>query len=240
MQSYYSIDFSPDGNSLATVFLDNTARILPLTDKGISKSFETERKDGVAGVAFSPDGKVLALGVFPKGNIELRQVADGSLLNKIVLGITYNFYGMAFSPNGEFLALSLTNNIKLLQVSDGKLLKSFKASYRLAFSPDSTLLAAGAADKTVSVWSIPSGKTIFTLNDRSDAVNSVVFSPDGKLLVAGNGDGTLEVFLIPDGTLLKSWKGHSLGISDLVFSPDGKLLISSSYDGTVRLWGLKP
>lgn len=226
--------FSPDGTSLLTSLFDNTARMWPLSEQGARRSFEMEKKENIWEVAFSPDGKNLALGTI--GKVEIRQVEDGLLLQTIRLATSNNGPAeIAFSPDGEFLAVSINGIITLFTASDGKPLKSFKGGLGIAFSPDSTLLAGGA-----QVWKIPSGETLLTLKDHPEYGASVAFSPDGKLLVSGSGDETIKVWLVSDGTLLKTWKGHSGWVSDLIFSSDGKLLISSSADGTIRIWGLKP
>ena len=226
--------FSPDGTSLLTNLFDNTARIWPLSEQGARRSFEMEKKENIWEVAFSPDGKNLALGTI--GKVEIRQVADGLLLRTIRLPTSnYGPAEIAFSPNGEFLAVSINGIITLFTASDGKTLKSFKGGVDIAFSPDSTLLAGGA-----QVWKIPGGETLLTLKDHPEYGVTVAFSPDGMLLVSGSGDETIKVWSVSDGTLLKTWKGHSGWVTDLIFSSDGKLLISSSADGTIRIWGLKP
>ncbi len=242
LQSNGTIDFSLDGNSIATGLFKNSAQIMPLSDQGIRKSFEMEKKEYIRGVAFSPDGKVLALGASsPAGKVELRQVSDGLLLATISLTATFGFNNMEFSPSGEFLGVSIHNQTILIRVSDGKVIKSTNKGDCLAFSPDNTLLAVGAAqDNTLLFWRVPSGELIFNLKDRPEAVSSVRFSPDGKLLMAGMADGAIEVWNVADGTLLTTWQAHSQGITDFAFSPGGDLLFSSSYDGTIRVWGIKP
>lgn len=241
MQSNGNVDFSPDGATLLASMFDNTARLWPLSDQGVKKSFETGKKDYIGAVAFSPDGKTLALETRFLGTVELRQVSDGFLIKSMQIGTAFGGAGSVdFSSDGKYLAAALNDQIRLFQVEDGKALKTFKGGLDFAFSPDGTLLAGGAQDKTINVWKIPGGEVLFTLKDRPDAVSTITFSPDGKFLVSGCADGTIEVFLASDGTLLKSWKEHSRAISDLLFTADGKLLISSSYDGTIRMWGVKP
>lgn len=225
--------FSPDGTTLLTSLFDNTARMWPLSEQGARRSFEMEKKENIWEVAFSPDGKNLALGTM--GTVEIRQVADGILLQTIRLATSnYAPAEIAFSPNGEFLAVSINGIITLYTAADGKPLKSFKGGLGMAFSPDSTLLAGGA-----QVWKIPSGEILLTLKDHPEYGVTVAFSPDGKLLLSASGDDTIKVWLVSDGTLLKSWTGHAGLISSIIFSSDGKLLITSSYDGTIRMWGLK-
>jgi len=61
----------------------------------------------------------------------------------------------------------------------------------LAFSPDGRWLASGSWDGTVSLWEIPSGRRVATLEGHTSYVLSVAFSPDGRLLASGSGDGTV-------------------------------------------------
>lgn len=226
--------FAPDGTSILMNLFDNTARIWPLVDQGARRSFEMEKGENIWEVAFSPDGKNLALAT--TGTVEIRQVADGVLLQTIRL--PSSIYGpaeIAFSPNGEFLAVSRNGIITLFTAADGKTLKSFKGGMDIAFSPDSTLLAGGA-----QVWKIPGGESLLTLEDYAEYGVAVAFSPDGLLLASADGEETIKVWRLSDGMLLKTIKGHSGWVSDVIFSSDGKFLISSSVDGTIRIWGLKP
>jgi len=240
IQSNGKVAFSPDGSTLLVSMFDNTARLWPISDQGIKKSFETDKKGYIRAVAYSPDGKMVALEETYTGKVELRQVSDGSLVKSMQIGTSYGVGSLAFSPDGNYLAGALGDQIRLFKTEDGKPVKLFNAGIGMAFSPDGTMIAGGGEKKTITIWKVPTGDVVLALKDRPDIIHALEFSPDGKYLVAGYEDGTIEVFLVSDGTLLKSWKAHSDLISDLLFTADGKYLISASYDGTIRMWGLKP
>lgn len=240
IRSSGSLEYLPDGTTIAISMYDETARLWPLSDQGVRKTFEFEKKEYISSITVSPDGELIAMGSsYPAGKVELRNITDGTLLRTLTLDSTYGYVGLAFSPDGEYLAASIPRHIGVFRVSDGKRINSLKGYGRLAFSPDNTLLAAATDDKTARVWAIPGGETVFELTDLPDNVLSVAFSPDGTLLALGEEDGTIQLILVSDGSQVESWRMHSQAVSDLVFSSDGSMLISSSYDGTIRVWGLK-
>lgn len=242
IQSNGSLAISPDGESLLVSMFDSSAQIWPLSSQGIRKSFEIAYTYDVGGVAYSPDGQTVAIGINSNGQVELRQVSDGTLISTFTLiPNRYAFIRkVSFSADGKYLAISSSDRIRLFQLSDGKLLQTFNRGPNIAFSPDGSTLAGGYSDKTISVWNVPDGKLLYLIKDGPDSVSSLVYSFNGKLLAAGFADGTIEVFSTTDGSLLHSWKEHLRIVSGLAFAHDGRYLISSSYDGTIRVWGLKP
>jgi WD40 repeat protein len=233
IQSNDSLAFLPDGSTLAVSMFDKTVRFWPLSETGLRKTFEMGQQEYIDAVAVSPDGKILALGgYFPAGKVELRQISDGSLISEIGFS-SGRVTDMAFSNNGDMLAIAGNDQIRLYSASDGKQLKSFsKTGTELALSPDGALVAASYEQTSLRVWNASSGEAIYTIKELPDTMWNLVYSPDGTLLVVGYDEGTIEIRLAADGSLLKSWKGHSRGISDLMFTSDGNLLISASHDGT--------
>ncbi len=240
MESNGDVAISPDGSSLAVGLFDGSARIWPMTEKGIPKSFEPETKGGYfTGVAFSPDGQVLALAASYPGNIEMRNVSDGSLLRMFPIGANVSYVTLAYSPDGQYLAASAADSVRLFRSADGKAIGTYKGGLSLAFSPDSKLIAGGALQDAVRVWEISTGKVILNLTPPLESITSVAFSPDGKLLISGGNAGTISVWNVSDGKLLQSWLAHSDTVSGLIFTKAGNILISSSLDGTIRLWGIR-
>ncbi len=57
-----------------------------------------------------------------------------------------------------------------------------------AFSPDSTLLAAGTVDGTIHVWQLPSGKLLTRTATTAQPLRGVRFSEDGSHLVCHGGN----------------------------------------------------
>src|SRR4029077_12082917 len=58
----------------------------------------------------------------------------------------------------------------------------------LAFSPDSTLLAGGGADRTIRLWDTVTGRLQRSLTGSRDWVCTLAFSPDGKTIAGGSSD----------------------------------------------------
>jgi len=60
--------------------------------------------------------------------------------------------------------------------------------YRVAFSPDGTILAAAGCERTVRLWDVENGGMLRAL-PHDDELMAVAFSPDGTLLAsAGHGN----------------------------------------------------
>jgi WD40 repeat protein len=52
----------------------------------------------------------------------------------------------------------------------------------MAFSPDGRLLAAGAANRSVPIWDLQTGRMLHQLAGHDQPLHCLVFSPDGKVL----------------------------------------------------------
>ncbi|GAB4227584.1 MAG: hypothetical protein Kow0049_07870 [Stanieria sp.] len=110
---------------------------------------------------------------------------------------------IAYSPNGEMFAIaggkrisskinvnSYTqgySQVEVRRVVDGSLVKSWKlfAAQSLAFSPDSSMIAAGSRGGKVSLWRISDGEMLYSFGDASKYFTTqlLAFTPDGNNLV---------------------------------------------------------
>lgn len=141
----------------------------------------------VLGVAFSPNGKLLA-SVGRDGAVRVWEMPSGRQLQCFQ---TQNggSGAAAFSPDGKLLAWGTGDGtIRLTEPATGQQIDHFGVEYAelrsLAFSPDGKTLASGLGPR-VYFWDATSGtKFCRTPNDLFDP-NSVSFSPDGKVLACG-------------------------------------------------------
>ncbi|MBP5971805.1 NACHT domain-containing protein [Brasilonema sp. CT11] len=204
----------------------------------LAKSIFAETFGGVLSVAFSPDGKLLAMGD-TNGEIRLWQVAD----EKHILTCkdhTNWVVSLAFSSDGSTLASSSTDQtVRLWDVSTGQCLQTLQGHdnvWSVAFSPDGKMLASGCKDQTVRLWSVSTGECLRTFQGHSNWVLSIAFSPDGHTLVSSSGDHTIRLWDVNTGECKKTFRGHCGGVRSISLSPDGQTLASGSEDQTVRLW----
>ena len=122
---------------------------------------------------------------------------DASHLNekpyRILQGHQAAIWGVAISPDSQYIASSGRDGKLLLWNREGKLIRSFDGGKigltRVAFSPNGQLIAAAGLDNTVKIWSI-NGRLLATLNGHTAGVLSVAFSPDGKTLASSGYDQT--------------------------------------------------
>ncbi|TFI55127.1 hypothetical protein BLD44_006540 [Mastigocladus laminosus UU774] len=205
----------------------------------LAKSVFTETFGGVISVAFSPDGKLLALGA-TNGDVRLYQVSDWKQL--LICKSHANWVtSVAFSPDGKTLA-SASNDytVKLWDISTGQCLQDLQGHenevWSVSFSPDSDTLVSGSDDQTIKLWSVSTGKCLKTFQGHTSWVCSVAFSADGQTLFSGSDDHTVGVWDVSSGECLKIFHGHHDGIRSISVSSDGQMLASGSEDHTVKLW----
>ena len=152
---------------------------------------------------------------------------------------------LVFSPNGKLLASSGLNVPTQIWdvVTQQEITPLYlKRTTALAFSHDSTLLAAGHQDSII-FWDItPTG-----MKQRGKILNigssqELKFTPDGEVVLASRMKGwkyLIQLWDVNNGWDLGTLSGHTEKVTTLEFSTDGKTLGSGSKDGTVLLWDWK-
>ncbi len=107
----------------------------------------------------------------------------------------------------------------------------------VAFSPDSTLLAAGLGSD-VLLADATDGRAVRVLSGHADSIWGVAFSPDGTQLATASGDRTTRIWDLITGTTRATLEGHAGVVWGVAFSPDGTQLATASGDRTTRIWDL--
>ena len=239
--------FSPDGDILATTTWDPPGnKKITLWDVASGQQLRTlERQssggseEGGVGVAFSPDGKILACG-YEMGSITLWDITDWNELRTLT-GNARGVLRLVFSPDGNILASAgFEGPLKLWDVASGQELRTFGGDIwgvSMSFSPDGkTILASIPGDTAIKLWDVASGQELRTLDWQGTFIYSVAVSPYGNIIASGSNAGSITLWDAAKGQELRTLTGHPDSISDLTFSPDGKMLASGSSDNTIKLW----
>jgi WD40 repeat protein len=201
---------------------------------------------GVPGVAYSPDGNLIAT-MNPRQVVNLWDANSGESLRSLV-GVD-DFGGcITFSPDGSVLAGAYTTQVVLWDVSSGEMITVLSggsqegvAGYnvgvgQISFSPDGIFLATANMDGVSTIWDVGTSSKVLSLTAvEALPPKAIAYSPDGKLLANGGDAGIVRVWDAERGTELFS---RELGgiIHALSFSPDGKYLAAASEDGGIKVW----
>jgi len=216
-------------------------------------SFDYDRNI-IAGVAFSPDGALVAAGGI-RGAVHLREVRGGHERSVLwVPGVkefeSAGFLGaVAFAPDGKTLAAggSYDATARLWDVATGRLRANLEcfavpknqgrmdAVQSLAFAPDGKTIATVGYDRDLRLWDVGTGRLRASLGGHSYDVTAVAYSPDGKTIATGDVDGTVRLWDVAANRPRARWPGYRSSAVALAFSPDGKTLAVARDERVVRL-----
>jgi WD40 repeat protein/serine/threonine protein kinase len=249
-ESVFGVFFSPDGRRLASLgFSHSPVKLWDLPAGGggeiTPRSSLGHHSNGAWSAAFSPDGRLLAVGGgVADGVVRVYDVASGELLHSLQ-GHIDRVVSVAFSPDGRRLvSTNLDRTVKLWDPATGQEVLTLRGhkdvTCRALFSPDGRRLASVSVDGTLRVWDatpLDAGAPTHcrTLTGHDGVVYGAAFSPDGRRLASASADRTVKIWDAETGQDLFTFRGHTDKVLCVAFGPDGRRLASGE-KGAVRLW----
>lgn len=254
-----AVAFSPDGTLLVTGSHDQQLRVWDWPSGQLVRTL-TGHTGSVACIAFGPqplpqDGAMASLLVSGSYDQTLRfwDLQRGAPLGCLT-GHSAPVLSVAFCTDGIHLISGSNDQSirvwKLEQTSAGKFqgqtIRILDGHYAgvgaLAIHPHSVgtqaLLVSGSGDKTVRLWSLPSGHLHSIWRGHSKWLQALTFTAQGRLLVAGQDGQSIRVWDGTTGRTLHTLYGHEGTAEKLAFSANGALLASGGWDKTGCIWAL--
>ena len=196
----------------------------------------------VRSLAYSPDGKLLALAAQGNAQIRLVDLATGQC-RRVLSGHTAGVTALGWRADGQQLASGAEDGtVRLWAVGSGQVEHTLAghdgAVLAVAYRGDGQQLASGAEDGTVRLWAVGSGQVEHTLAGHHGAVWAVAYRGDGQQLASGAEDGTVRLWAVGSGQVEHTLAGPSGAVWAVAYRGDGQQLASGGSDGTVRLWAV--
>jgi eukaryotic-like serine/threonine-protein kinase len=232
----YCANFAPDGLILASADFGGTIRLWDIRAKQCLADLQTNFDGVIWSTAFSPDGKLLAVGA---GEVQVWDVAARRKVRQLTKASA-----VQFSPDGTMLAVNSGNTVRLWSVATWEIVAEFTGQAAevqcFAFAPDGRALAVGESNGDLRLWDVALRKEIAGRRGHTSTIRSVVFSPDGRRLATCGPESAITIWDLDPLQEVANLTGHEGPVFCAAFSPDGNTLATASADATVRLWPAPP
>jgi len=187
------------------------------TEDGEVKFFDADAKqigevknghsDTVFGVAFSPDGKLLAACAADKF-VKVFEVPTGKFV-KSFEGHTHHVMGVGWTPDGKKIASCGADNfVKVWDYEKGEKLRDLpghaKQVTQLAFVGKTPQFLTVSGDATVRLWNAENGGNVRQYAGATDFLYAVAASADGAVVAAGGEDGVVRIYNGTSGAIVKA------------------------------------
>src|SRR5439155_1481319 len=187
-----AIAFATDGSMVASGGLDAVVRLWDVTS-GTNLQTLSGQGSGVSGLAWSPDGRLLAFCCLD-GNIRMSHLQETQSDPLVTIDAAHTNWvpTMAFAPNGRLLASGgWDRTVKLWDVASRHLCQTLRHLERvgaLAWSGDGRVIASACYDNTIYIFDAEQGSHRAVLHGHTAIVYSLAFTSESNGLLSCSED----------------------------------------------------
>lgn len=245
------IEWSPDGNYIATGHVDGSIKIWDWKTQTVLHDL-VAYQSYVVTLSWSPDGKFLASSAY-QDTVNVWDVENGKISTTIKPEMADNtIYALAWSPDGKQIisgrAEVLTLEVWDVETGTVELTRREGAVGDISFNADNTLLAlANILTITIVDTERFQKQHVLTQTEKVGTgfdIYPVIWHPDGNLIASGTINGRVRVWDVDNENLLldledtTSDDGETAYIRDIQFCQDSRYLTSVGGNGQIRLWDI--
>jgi len=106
----------------------------------------------------------------------------------------------------------------------------------IAVSRSATQALTGAADRSLRLWDLASGKELRVLAGHAADVTAAAIAPNRRLLLSGSADRSVRLWDAASGAQAARMDGHAAAVSAVAFGPTTRYAVSAADDGELILW----
>lgn len=253
-----AVEFSPDSRYLASTGEDGSLCIwVATTGELVCK--QAFKADKLNALAYSPDGKWLALGgscgkIFLINTIS---ISTGKIkVEKTFDQHTSSVTGLVFHPHDCNILISSGNDNKIIlwNIENGDAFIISQDYHRegasaVAFHPGGHLLASSDYDGNIAIWNMQQLTEPVKVIKKTGPDNptghramiyALQFDPTGEVLASCSLDHNIHIWDTASWECKKILQGHTAGIISIAFNPkQPNFLASGGDDFSIRFWDIQ-
>ena len=206
-----------------------------------STEVSIQEKHEITCLAFSPDGKVLAVGG-DVAFINLYDFATKNLIRQIGTAENQNF-PICLALTEEYLfSGGFDSVITKWDINTGVELDVLSGHAgpvkAIAIKQDGTTFVSGGDDKSILIWNLKVMTYQGIYNSHKAPISALILAKDGEELISASSDKLIKILRVSDQSLLGTLEGSRNSIQVIAISANGRLLASGD-DSKIAVWDLE-